>query len=460
MTPDPRIDLLLEGRLGDSEWEALQADLREDPALREQFIEQKWLHAHLLADRDLLTELDPPARAATAWARSKGWTGWAAAAVVTILGALLALLSPGDDAPAPVATLVEAEGCRWEGSELPTTEGARLAPGVLALAEGMATIRFESGATITLEAPTRLQIDSAMRCRLVEGSLVADVPESAHGFTIDTEKMEVVDLGTKFGVTSSAVGGSHVFVFDGEVKVRKENEKEHRHLLAGKSMHLGLTPDTPDQEISRTTPPIAQEGNWKAFSTTLGRGKDAYIRLGDAHGPTGSHPLLMVKHTDLAASNNRRALVTFDLASLRDKPVEAARLSLKIEASGLGFASVVPDSRFAVYGVHDPAIDRWRENALLWGNAPQPLTADVLGPEYFERLAEFEIRKGSSHGLVDIASEALDEFVQHRDDDLITFLLVRETGEMDPQGLVHAFASREHPTGPAPTLWLKSSTQQ
>ena len=120
-----------------------------------------------------------------------------------------------------VATLIEAKDCRWAGSDLPTVEGAGLGTGTLALMEGMATIRFKSGATVTLEAPGILVVESAMKCRLLEVSVVADVPESAHGFTIDTQKMEVIDLGTRFGVTTTPLGNSNVFVFEGEVKVRQ-----------------------------------------------------------------------------------------------------------------------------------------------------------------------------------------------------------------------------------------------
>ena len=38
---------------------------------------------------------------------------------------------------------------------------------------------------------------------------------------------------------------------------------------------------------------------------------------------------------------------------------------------------------------------------------------------------------------------------------LVSFLIVRETGETDPSGLAHGFASKEHPTARPPTLRLK-----
>ena len=459
MNPDPRIDQSLEGRLTEAEWEQFQEEMLEDGDLLAQYVEQRWLHAELLADRELMTDLASPTVTSSPPRKSDRtpWLGWAAAAVMTLLGAFAFLFS-GEKSVPTVATLIEAEGCRWEGSDLPTREGAKLGPGLLSLAEGMATIRFDSGATVTLEAPTRLQVDSAMRCRLLEGSVVADVPDSAHGFTIDTDRLEVIDLGTKFGVTSTPMGNSHVFVFDGEVKVLEEDQKEARHVLGGKSLHFGQSPGSPDEEVERSPLPPKPSGNWIPISTADGSGKDAFVRRDNAHSGAGSGPLLMVKHTELAAGNERRALLTFDLGSLNSDPVVKAKLSLKIEPSGLGFSSLVPDSEFSVYGLLDSATADWDENTVTWENAGI-FSAEPIDTSQFSRLAGFTIPKGSAHTLIDVSSEKLAAFLSENAGSSVTLLLVRETGESDRQGLVHAFASKEHPTSPAPTLWIQTDNR-
>lgn len=449
------IDRSFEGQLTPGEWERLQRAVIDDPEVRREYVEKRWLHAQLISESESLASLLPENEPIV----SKPNRWFEIAAGIVLLGAVL-YFALAETSPPTVATLVEADGCRWEGSELPTNEGAKLAAGTLALAEGMATIRFESGATVTLEAPSVLEVESRMRCRLIEGSVVADVPESAHGFTIDTEKMEVVDLGTRFGVTTSQIGGSHVFVFDGEVEVHRDETAEPERVLGGKSLHLGASPYTPDQEVSRSAPPEPTDRSWTALSTSVGRGKDAYMRRGDSHGPTGGHPLVMAKHTDLAPSNERRAVLTFDLARFRGlDSLEAARLSLKIESSGLGFSSLVPDSRFAVYGVVDGTLDRWSEENLQWKNGGE-FVSEPLASGSFQRLGDFEIRKGASHTTVEVSSDALVDFLRGQVDGLATFLIVRETGEHDSQGLVHAFASKEHPTAPAPTLWLKAPNRK
>ena len=53
----------------------------------------------------------------------------------------------------------------------------------------------------------------------MQGELVARVPESAVGFTVRTDSVNVVDLGTAFGMNAEASGDVEVQVFQGEVEL-------------------------------------------------------------------------------------------------------------------------------------------------------------------------------------------------------------------------------------------------
>ena len=64
--------------------------------------------------------------------------------------------------PNVVATLASSENAAWE-SVLPTTPGSKLPPGLLDLRTGIATIQFNSGANVIVEAPARLELVSSMR---------------------------------------------------------------------------------------------------------------------------------------------------------------------------------------------------------------------------------------------------------------------------------------------------------
>jgi ferric-dicitrate binding protein FerR (iron transport regulator) len=450
---DPRIELFLEGMLSPEDAAHFQAEVVADPVLRGRYVERAWLHGQLHAERDLLASLleEPATMVEPAWYRQPMAWGLAAAAAITVLTASF-LFRPA----APVAILAEAEGCKWAGSELPTAQGSKLGAGTLALVEGMATLQFANGATLTLEAPTTLRILDAMHCQLIDGSLVAHVPEPAHGFTVNTPEMKVVDLGTRFGLTTSGLGSSHVLVFEGEVDVSAGAAS--KRLGIGKSLHLGQSSSPAQhQEVDRAPAdnPLAEDG-WISLATSAGRGKDAYVRRGNGDRFTGNHPLIQVKHTDLAPENERRSYLTFDLATLGDMNADAAELVLDVEPSGLGFSALVPDSRFGVYGLTNEALDDWSENGLTWENAPAA-TSTGLDPAQARLLGTFTIRRGAAPAQVQFSSPELLRFLQVDKNRLATFVLIRETGESEVQGLVHAFAAKEHPTARPPTLRLKLS---
>lgn len=452
---DPRIQRSLEGMLSPEEEQAFQADVVRDPALRASYVDQLWLHATLRAEADRLPRLledlpeAPPARSALfvrlAWAASLA----ACAALV-----LVVLSRRSDPAGPVVATLARTENATWAGSTLPTAERSELRRGTLSLLQGIATVRFASGAEVTIEAPTTLELLDAMHCRLVEGSVTADVPESAHGFTIDTPDLKVVDLGTRFGVTAGAAGDSHVFVFEGEVTLNKPDGEKLRHLTEGRTFHVNSGMVAPSREPSRLTQEQTPDG-WTSIPTSFGRGQDTFVRRGFEK-DEGAAPLLMVKHSDLPLSrkNERRAFLTFDLSAVRPREIQNAELVLDPEPSGLGFSAMVPDSHFAVYGVTDETGETWTERELRWETAPAMSDAG-LDPALTRRLAEFSIPRGGAGGSLTVRGDALAEFLREDTNGRVTLVLVRETGETDPSGLVHAFASKEHPSARPPTLRIR-----
>jgi hypothetical protein len=219
-----RIQRAIEGLLPEEEMDALKRDILADADLRVAYVEQMWLHASLQAERESLGEIfEEAAPVESKIVRRWPAAAWAAAAAacVTLLATIF-LSGKGTLFRRAVATLVQAENCKWAGSDLPTAVNSKLGAGKLVLVEGIATLKFKNGATVTMEAPTTLEIRDAMHCRLIEGTLTAEVPEPAHGFTVDTPDIKVVDLGTKFGVTTAATGNSQVRVFQGEVEIGDE----------------------------------------------------------------------------------------------------------------------------------------------------------------------------------------------------------------------------------------------
>jgi hypothetical protein len=210
----------------DEQVRALNDLLRSDAAARDEYILRLELHSRLASEPDLFAltneneaalgaNILPPQARPRAAARKLTWVV-ALAACIAILAAGWWGLRPtqpterqGTTSKA-VAMLDRAVDAQWnqrppegrtpnESGEAPRL-GAPLEPGWLRLNSGLAQIVFYSGARVVIEGPTELQLISPSEASCRIGRLTADVPPQARGFRIRTPQMNVMDLGTVFGL--------------------------------------------------------------------------------------------------------------------------------------------------------------------------------------------------------------------------------------------------------------------
>ncbi len=446
--------------------------LRQDPAARDWLARAVLLESALRFDAESLLSEDAATRSA-APPRAPRWRGafkWSHAAAA----ALAALLTWGvwsNVQRVPVAAvLVKAQSCKWGNSALPTLEGSVLPPGTLELVEGMATLRFKSGAEVIMEAPVSLEIVSPMEARVRRGTVVADVPPQAKGFTIRTPETTVVDYGTRFGVSAGDDGKCLVQVIEGLVEVSRKGEEEVKALRGGERVDFGgLTRDKvyPGADRQQAEPgrwlPAADMADlgdgWQMVTTAFGRGKDSWIQSGSKHRVTGRETFLRVKHTSLDDNLERKTYLAFDLSKISGR-VEEAELVLHIDPSDLGYASLVPDATFSIHGLTDETEDEWAEDNLHWTAAP----AHSLAPEHHTLpdpaksvlLGRFVVEQGRQSGPISLGGEALADFLRGDTNGLVTLIVCRETDETARNGLVHAFTSKENPRNAPPMLRLRA----
>ena len=123
-----------------------------------------------------------------------------------------------------IATIAFQSNAAWE--EFGLSKGDSLDVGIFQLDVGIARLDFSSGASITLQGPTKFEIMSSAQTRLHCGILTAQIPESAAGFEVFTPAMDVTDLGTAFGVAVAANGETDVCVFEGKVEVSSSGKEQ------------------------------------------------------------------------------------------------------------------------------------------------------------------------------------------------------------------------------------------
>jgi len=159
--------------------------------------------------------------------------------------------SAGVPPPGYVATLVQASGSIWEGAGQPPAVGVRLAPGELRLLKGIARIRADGGAALTIEGPAVLRLDSGTAATVVSGQVVFQSDVTAAPFDLHTPTSTLVDLGTEYAV---AVGpeGEEIHVFDGEVRrtpLARESEGPTEQLTAGQARHYDRAADAAGRPV-------------------------------------------------------------------------------------------------------------------------------------------------------------------------------------------------------------------
>ncbi len=454
-----------DGQLAEGETAELEDLLRESPHWRRLFAEAMVQHAELRHDPSLLGDLE---KSQVPGIRRGGVALIAlAAAACFMIGCFLLLKrTAADTSPPAIATLVKATGCKWAASSLPTVEGSRVPAGTYELVEGLATLRFDSGAEVVLEAPVTLELIDAMACRLLRGTIMSDIPPSAIGFVVDTQTARVVDYGTRFGVSAGENGEYMVQVLEGRVEV--EGTDEHHNIRAGETLDRGLLsqklnpakPKPGAAEPNRWQPDtIINDGDgWQILSTGYRRGKDAFIESGNTRNH-GSEAFFRVKKTSIQPHLNRKGYIGLDLADFNGARFEDAELILSIERSDLGFATLVPDSTFAIYGLSDESQDDWGEHAVHWKNAPAHDPAGLQdhlpksGESVF--LGRIEIPQGVNHGTRTLRGQALVDFLNSDTNGQVTFIICRETDETARAGLVHAFATKENGGNTPPLLRLR-----
>ena len=225
------------GSLSDEAFAELEEALRKDPSLRTQLIEYRMLDSDLRSFAD--ANIREGATSHTGIGEQKTirrlkievWVLAAAVAILAVGGAILGLNKNTPETVAPptiaampsidagVAVLAQEVGSKWHNRTLRV--GDSMPPGLWHLDSGTAEIAFYSGAVVILEGPAQLEITSENGGILHQGKLRADVPPSAYGFTITSKTIELVDLGTSFGIAVGTDSKTEVHVFDGKVELFK-----------------------------------------------------------------------------------------------------------------------------------------------------------------------------------------------------------------------------------------------
>ena len=247
------IDALLQGNITQEDHSKLERLLKENPEQRQRYVEYLQVHSGLsvwAAESKQSQEWIPhPANAAPQSGNGKSrfllllvssiiaatiflslsfYAGWKAQPnrEQPLAGSPLTSLENESNIPKSdhIALLTQAVGVEWDTPRNLQT-GAGLSAGWLRFTKGTIQVELISGASVVIEGPAAFELISPMKTFCEYGTVRAFVPEQAHGFTIETSRLNVVDLGTEFTLSLKPSGDGHVQVIDGMVELHSPDEQ-------------------------------------------------------------------------------------------------------------------------------------------------------------------------------------------------------------------------------------------
>lgn len=133
-----------------------------------------------------------------------------------------------------VARLQSSSNCVWGGARSHRLEGEPLHSGErVELLQGSAKLKFVSGATVVVEAPSTFELATGKALWLDRGTVAVRADGPVKDFVVDSPDATIVDLGTSFGVHCDEASGTEVEVFEGAVEVQQRHDEKAKKRILG-----------------------------------------------------------------------------------------------------------------------------------------------------------------------------------------------------------------------------------
>jgi Concanavalin A-like lectin/glucanases superfamily len=162
----------------------------------------------------------------------------------------LVLRSPGqanemEPTSSGVAVLTGGVDVTWREPRSKLEPGAILPPGRLAITSGLIGLEFYGGARVALEGPAEIEVVASDSLICHRGRLRVFVPDRARGFRVFSPNLDLIDLGTEFGVEIDGESRTRLHVFTGKVELAevrgRDSASAPRHLVSGQALQLDAT---------------------------------------------------------------------------------------------------------------------------------------------------------------------------------------------------------------------------
>ena len=167
--------------------------------------------------------------------------------------------------------------------------GMQLEAGHLEFKSGIIQIEMFSGATILVQGPAKLELQDSMLVKLYHGKIRCRIPNHAKGFTVATDELSIIDLGTEFSLIANLNSSINLYVHEGEVLVNQNStgntlasvkKDEGYSWIDQKLSHFQLGPNEISfQQLAELNKQQNQNKfhEWQNFAKTLRQREDVIL---------------------------------------------------------------------------------------------------------------------------------------------------------------------------------------
>ncbi|QQL43676.1 hypothetical protein [Sulfuriroseicoccus oceanibius] len=262
------IQALLDGTLSEEGFARLQQQMASDPEVRQLYYRYVRLHQSLEMSyggaRDVLSVGE--ARRQRLQARYRRVAAWAAVAVLLIAAVALRSVYLGPEerlayrvAPGGLLEVQHPAGSRAGATEL--EKGSKLE-----ILQGTVELELGSGVMGWIDGPAEIEVVDAGLVKMPYGSGRFHVSDGAEGFTVETDEVRAVDLGTEFGVVAWADRPDELHVFSGRVAYEMESGAASGEVVGGQGVRFlddgVVMMDAVDAEFKQGLPDSLRYAHW------------------------------------------------------------------------------------------------------------------------------------------------------------------------------------------------------
>jgi hypothetical protein len=222
---DELLQRLLDDQIQPEEMERLQKAIRENPRVRDYYIDSMLVCAVIRRSSQVTGELsESDLIRALSGSENQGRSRrivrllYSIAAVLILGISILTFLSLYlHRAQGPtIGRLVGTFEAKWHGAR--PRPGEPLYAGPYDLREGVAKMELDQGTSLMLEAPCRIRLTNMSEATLRSGRIVV-ISSQAKDFRVRTLTALITDLGTEFGIIAHSDGSTEAHVLRGHISV-------------------------------------------------------------------------------------------------------------------------------------------------------------------------------------------------------------------------------------------------